>query len=85
MDLQEKDDAVIEEQVINLLIDAEADAAQMAEFRKWQIFYATRTVEDHDVQFFEFKQEADTVAPKVYERLLETYIDISIDGMEGKD
>jgi len=85
LDLQEKDEAVIESQVLDLLIDAEADSLQIAEFRKWQIFYATRDVDDHEQLFFDSKQDVDALDPKVYDKLLENYIDLSIDGIEGKD
>ena len=85
LDMQDKDEAKIEQDVLDILIDAEADALQMAEFRRWQMFYAVRNPDDHDALFFEGREDVDVIDPKIFIRLLEEYSEMTVDGLEGKD
>ena len=84
-ELEDIDDAEILDRVLDVLIESEADSVQMAEFRRWQIFYATRNPENHDELFFEDKSEVEMIHENVYNRLLDTYLDLSFDSMQGKE
>jgi len=85
LDVEDKSDEDIQEQVLVKLIEHEADVVQMAEYRNWCVYYATRTVEDHDILFFEDRTEIDFLDQKVFNRLLEKYLELEIESLEGKD
>lgn len=70
---------------INQLIETEADFAWMNEFRRQQIFYATRTPEDHKIRYFEDRSEVDEIDDEVFGRLLTEFTSLTVDVLEGKD
>jgi len=75
----------LQEKTIDRLIETEADFAWMNEFRRQQVFYATRTPEDHRVRFFEDRSEVDEIQDEVFERLLTEFTQLTVEVMEGKD
>lgn len=70
---------------VDLLISTEADFAWMNEFRKWQVFYAVRYDDNHKERYFESREEVDMVDSDVFARLLQEFLDLSVDVTEGKD
>ena len=85
LDMRTKNPSDVRDKVVELLIDTEADAVQMNEYRKWQIFYACRIVSDHDQLTFESAEDLGVIDTSLYEQLKEAYLDISFEGLEGKD
>ena len=75
----------LQRKAVNKLIDDHGDNALLAAFRKQQLFYATRDADDHSKQYFESVDEIDTLPTKIHSKLLLTYLEISVDGVEGKD
>lgn len=78
-------DEKVYEKAIDFLIEREADAVQIEEFRRWQMFYAARSIDDHDEMFFVERSDLDAIDPSVYERLVQEYIDMIFEGLEGKE
>jgi len=70
--------------VLRMLVEHQAGQDQMAEYHKWEIYFATRLEEDHNEFFFQNRQEVDEW-PELYSRLLEEYIKMTVDSIEGKD
>jgi len=85
LDMEDKSEEAIQDQIVTKLIEHEADVVQMAEYHRWCIFYAIRNIDDHDELFFETREEIDYLDQSVYNRLLEAYLELEIAGMEGKD
>jgi hypothetical protein len=75
----------LQRKAVNKLIDDHGDNALLAAFRKQQLFYATRDGDNHSRRYFESVNEIDTLPTKIHSKLLLTYLEISVDGMEGKD
>ena len=84
-EMQNEDDAVIEEKVLQQLIEAEANAVQMNEFRKWRLFYSLRNPDNHDELLLESRDDLEHMDEKDIDKLMEAYLDVSFDGIEGKD
>ena len=83
MDL--KSEQEIEDKVIKMLVEHAAGQAQLNEFHAWAIYFATRLVEDHDVHFFGTREDIDGYGASLYPRLLEEYMLLSLDSIEGKE
>lgn len=70
---------------VNKLIEDHGDNALLAAFRKQQLYYAVRTEEDHSELYFEDVSEIDSLPTKIHSKLLLTYLEMSIDNLEGKE
>lgn len=80
-----KSETEIEDKVVKMLIEHAAGQAQLNEFHAWAIYFATRLVEDHDVHFFGAREDIDGYGASLYPRLLEEYMLLSLDSIEGKE
>ena len=78
-------DEEILEKTLRGFIDAESNAAFVNEFRKWQIFYSIRQVDDHSERYFESREELDYLDDTILADLKEAFMSMSVDALEGKD
>lgn len=78
-------DDELKKRTIDRAIDAEADFAWVNEFSRWQIYYAVRDPEDHKELYFTSRSEVDDLDPKVTNRILAEYNEMTVDPVEGKD
>lgn len=83
--MNDKSDAELQDKILKLFIEHAAGNAQMVEYHAWCIYLATRLKDDHSVKFFESRDEVDTYGEEFYEKLLQTYLELTIDSLEGKD
>jgi hypothetical protein len=77
-------DAELRSQTIDRLIEAEADYAWLNEYRKWQVFYATREFTDHKKRYFLMKEEVDSLDPRITGQIISAYLELQVDSLEGK-
>ena len=80
-----KSDEEIRREAIDRLIDTESDFAWLAEFRKWQIFFAVREPGSHKDRYFLQKEEVDALDPRILAEIVNTFLEVSVDSLEGKD
>lgn len=85
LEYEDKSDEEIKDKVLEVLIDHEADSVQIAEYRKWCVFYAMREVDNHDQYFLGSREEVDLLEEPTYDDILEEYLDLEIDGLTGKE
>lgn len=84
-EFEEKDEAWVLEQVTSKFLDGKADTAWLNEFRRAEIWLATREANNHRKHYFEKRDELDEVSQEVLVRLLNEYRALSVDATEGKD
>lgn len=84
-DLEAKDDDDLERRVVDRLIGTRGDLAWLTEFRKCEVWLATRDADDHHCKYFTSREEVDDLSQTVLMRLMGEYQDISVDPLEGKD
>lgn len=77
------EDAILEE-ATKALIKVQGDTAWIDEYRKCEVFYATRKNENRDERYFESREEVDDIDPKILVKLLEEYRRLAVDVQEGK-
>ena len=70
---------------INKYIEDISDRAMINEFRAWQIYLGTRKVDNHDELYFSDRSDIDKLVESVYNKLENVYLNLGIDGIEGKD
>lgn len=75
----------LQRKAVNKLIEDHGDNALLAAFRKQQIFFATRTAEDHSQLYFESVNEIDKLPTPIHSKILITYLEMSVDNIEGKE
>jgi hypothetical protein len=80
-----KSDEELRHAVVDRLIESESDYAWLAEFRKWQLFYSVREPNNHKQKYFVAKEEVDSLDPRILHQLVDTFLQLSVDPLEGKD
>jgi len=83
--MNDKDDDDIIRRTVKVLVEHAAGAAQVDEYNAWAIFFATRLDEDHDVRFFDSRDDVEAYGGDLYSTLLTKYIEMVTDDLEGKD
>lgn len=78
-------DNELKEKIVDMLIDGEADEAWLTEFRKWQVYFATRDPEDHNQRYFESRDDVDTIDHKILKDLFGVFDELMVDVNEGKE
>lgn len=73
------------EMAISRMIDSHADMRWVQEYRKCEVWLATREATDHDKPYFESRSEVDKLHPTVLARLMQEYRDLEVTVDEGKD
>lgn len=84
-DFESKDIEELREKVLEQLIEVQSDLEWMNEFRKNEIWLATRDPEYHRNRYFENRDEIDDLSIQVKSRLLDEYRALTVDVIEGKD
>lgn len=83
--MSDKSDEELQKRIVKMFVEHAAGQAQITEYHAWAIYMATRLVEDHNVRFFESRDEVETYGKELYPKLLDAFLELSIDGLEGKD
>lgn len=84
-EIQDLDEEELDKRVVRKLIEDDSSQEMYSEFRKWQVYLATRYGDDHNERYFEDRDELERTDFSIYIKLLSAYIDINVDGVEGKD
>ena len=71
--------------VVNKIIDSEADFAWLNEFAHWQVFYSIREPEDNKQRYFTSREEVDAIDNRILSELIAAYREMTVDSTEGKD
>ena len=83
--LESKTDDEIQTLVINKVIEAAADLEWLKEFRKSEIFFAVREIDNHNKPYFEKREDVDDLEIEVFGQLTQAYNAMRVDVVEGKD
>lgn len=83
-DYKAKSQADLDEEALTALIEAEATSAWLQEFRKSQVWLATREMTNHRELYFENRSEIDELATQVLTRLLTTYTALEVSPSDAK-
>lgn len=75
----------LRDEVTKKFIKMRGDMEWLREFRKQELYAATREAENHKKLYFESRTELDMLAPEVAKRLMDEYESLSVDSVEGKD
>lgn len=73
----------LQEKVIKLRLDAAANSDWFSEFRRQELFYATRDPQTKKL-YFENRSEVDTLSLEVLGKLVSEYKALEVDALEGK-
>ena len=82
---EHKSDDDLKRDVVNRIIESEADFAWLNEFAHWQLFYAVRESDDHKQRYFESREEVDALDNRILTELIAKYREMTVEGVEGKD
>lgn len=77
--------AGLQEKVAELVLKTSADHAWYIEFRKCQVWLATRDPLDHHKKVFKERYELDEVSDEMYVKLRDELEGLMVDPLEGKD
>lgn len=77
-------DEELRQNAVEQLLMRRADNAFVKEYEICEIWLAARKPEDHSKYYFNDRDQVRSLAPKVYEQLLNAYREISVDPIEGK-
>lgn len=84
-DFETKNSEDLERRVVDRLIQARGDMVWLAEFRKCEIWLATREPDDHHQLYFESRETVDKLSHEVLVQLMSAYQELSVEPIEGKD
>jgi hypothetical protein len=84
-DYEHISDDELKRDVVNKIIESEADFAWLNEFAHWQVFYSVREPDDHKQRYFEAREEVDGLDNRILTELISKYREMTVDGVEGKD
>lgn len=78
-------DEEIFKNVVDKIIESEADFAWMNEFAGWQVYYAVREIDDHKARYFESRDEVSCLDNRILTEIVREYREMTVEGVEGKD
>jgi hypothetical protein len=78
------DDALMQK-AVERFIELRSGLAWLREFRRSEVFYATREIDDHRKYYFTTRDEVDNLASEVFTQLTTAYQELIVDPSEGKD
>jgi hypothetical protein len=84
-DLDQKNREDLERRVVDRLLATRADVAWLNEFRKAEVWLATRYLDDHHKRYFESREEVDQLYKPALDTLQEAYQELAVEPLEGKD
>lgn len=76
---------VMQPKAVQRLIKVRGDIAWLDEYRKAEVYLATRDPENHRVKYFETRAEVDELELPILLNLLRTLSELAVDAQEGKD
>lgn len=83
-DYEEVADDDLRKQVAERFISTRADLLWVDEFRRSQLWLATRDPDDHKKHYFHSREEVDQLADQVFVALADAYKELTTEPMEGK-
>ncbi len=84
-DLESWDIEKLEDAVTVKLIEGEADARWLNEYKLCEIYHATRDNKDRRTNYFDSRAEVDELPLEILLELLKAYAEVSVGLTEGKD
>jgi hypothetical protein len=84
-DYESKSDEDLLRRASDKLMATRADLAWLTEFRKCEVWLATREPENHREKYFTSREELDDLSHEAIVRLMTEYSDLNLDPNEGKD
>lgn len=84
-DYSEKTDEQLEAEVLDKVLESAADLEWLKEYRRCEVWFFTRELDDHNALYFESRDEVDELALETFGALLTAYNDLRVDVIEGKD
>lgn len=75
----------LREQAVVHNLSLRGTAAWLTEYRRSQLYFGVREVEDHKQRYFEDRDEVDQLHPTLLELMEKHYSDLVVDAAEGKD
>jgi hypothetical protein len=84
-DYEERSEEDLREEALKRFLELRAGLAWLREYRRNEIFFATRELDDHRKYYFATREQVDELAPEVFGKLIEGYQDLTVDPSEGKD
>lgn len=78
-------DDKVDEKIVGKLLELDADAAWLKEFRRCEIWLAVRDPDDKKSLYFESRDEVTELPIEVITRLMAEYQSLIVDPQEGKD
>lgn len=75
----------LRERAVEQNIGTRADSAWFTEYRRSQLFYGAREVDNHAKRYFEKREEVDQLAAPLLEQLYNEFEDLMVSVVEGKD
>jgi hypothetical protein len=74
----------LREKVMEKVLDVQGSIAWLAEYRRCEVWMATRDV-DHKTPYFDSRKEVDELPREIFQRLSEEYQALTVEPTEGKD
>lgn len=84
-ELQDLSLDALKRRAVDSLIEEHSDNVLLSEFKKYQLFYATRLINNHAERYFLEADEIKYLPLPVITKLRNEFEDLNVDGMEGKD
>lgn len=73
------------ETMVEQLFKMQGDLQWILEYRKQELFFGVRCVEDHKQRYFTSRDEIDELESEVVGRLVEEFAALNVSGTQGKD
>ena len=80
-----KTDFELGKELVNKLIDSEGDMAWITEYRRCQVWLATREPTDHRKLYFVDRKEVDDLQAEVLINLIQEYANLEVEPQVGKE
>lgn len=84
-DFGQRPEDALRQQVLERLIQVQADMAWLSEYHLSEVLFAVREPDHHKKKYFNNRSEVEDLSQEVMRALYEGYHDLSIDPTEGKD
>lgn len=78
-------ESTLNEKCVDRLIEIDGEFSWYEEFRRWQLYFAVRRVDDHKELYFEDKAEVDELDSRVFDEIYKAFDDLNVSLIEGKD
>lgn len=84
-DYASKTDDALRKQVVDQLIERDADARWLNEYRRCQVWLSVREPTDHRQLYFKSREEVDLLEVPTLAALIREYTNLEVEPIEGKD